>query len=68
MLLSMELNAVDADIISKGAILKGMSVENFMLESSKKIAQREAYFAKIDEGIKQMRAGTCKKHELIEVD
>jgi len=45
-----------------------MSVDNFMLESSKKIAQREAYFAKIDEGIKQMRAGTCKKHELIEVD
>ncbi len=68
MLLSLELNAADADIISKGALLKGMSVEDFMLETSKYNAQREAYFAKIDEGISQMNDGSCQRHELIEVD
>ena len=57
MLLSVNLSPSDASIIKNGS--------EFIIEPSRYSAQREAYFAKIDEGIRQMNEGTCQKHEII---
>ncbi|MBR2215241.1 MAG: hypothetical protein IJ849_05730 [Selenomonadaceae bacterium] len=66
MSITIDFNAADVQMLQAQATAQNISVEEFSHKTIMKALRNAEYLAKIDRGIGQMKAGTCKSHELIE--
>ena len=58
----------ETSLLQKHAMAQNVSVEDFIHTLSVKALQNAEYLKKLDRAFRQIEDGSCKPHELIEVD